>query len=172
MCSVDRSSKAASGRWLLAMALAATAGAAACSRSSSDEEIASAEVPTIAAETGTVEKRDLVEALLVRGSVTAPPNEDVKLAAQVAGRVVAMRGRGRQRARRRVWRRSRPPARGPAAPGEAAFSQARARERAAHLARTERFFERHRRGQGRGRGRALPVRGGPGGPLEQARPLS
>jgi hypothetical protein len=73
------------------MALAASLTAAACSRSGSDEAIASAEVPTIAADTGTVEKRDLVEALLVRGSVTAPPNEDVKLASQVPGRVVAMR---------------------------------------------------------------------------------
>jgi hypothetical protein len=63
----------------------------ACARKSGDEEIESAEVPTIAAEVGTVERRDLVEPLLVRGSVVAAPNEDVKLAAQVPGRVVALR---------------------------------------------------------------------------------
>jgi RND family efflux transporter MFP subunit len=87
---VDRSSRTLSPRLLLAAVFALAACAPGCKRAG-DEEIASAEVPTIAAETGTVARRDLVEALLVRGSVTAPPNEDVKLAAQVPGRVVRMR---------------------------------------------------------------------------------
>jgi RND family efflux transporter MFP subunit len=91
MCSVDRSSRATAAPLLLAAALAAALDGLACKRSGSDEEIESAAVPTIAAETATVETRDLVEPLLVRGSVTAPPNEDVKLASQVAGRVVSMR---------------------------------------------------------------------------------
>ena len=143
---MDRSSKAASGRWLLAMALAATVGALACSRSASDEEIASAAVPTIAAETGTVEKRDLVEALLVRGSVTAPPNEDVKLAAQVAGRVVAMRvAEGDSvRAGEVVAEIERAPLEDQQRQAKATLSQAQAGLENArlNLARTERLFER------------------------------
>jgi RND family efflux transporter MFP subunit len=83
----DRSS---SCPWLIPV-LAATLASPACRRATSDEEIVSAEVPTITAETGRVARRDLVEPLLVRGAVTAPPNEDVRLAAQVAGRVVTMR---------------------------------------------------------------------------------
>jgi RND family efflux transporter MFP subunit len=62
---------------------------AACSRSS-DEEIASPEVPTISAETGVVARGDLIEPLLVRGAIATPPNQDVKLSAQVPGRVMAM----------------------------------------------------------------------------------
>jgi RND family efflux transporter MFP subunit len=87
---VDRSSRAASGASLLAVALASGL-LSGCARPGSDEEIQSAEVPTISAETGVVVRRDLVEPLLARGAVAAPPNEDVRLAAQVAGRVVAMR---------------------------------------------------------------------------------
>ena len=47
-------------------------------------------MPTIAAETGKATRRELVERLVVRGPVAAPPNEDIKVAAQVAGRVVSM----------------------------------------------------------------------------------
>ncbi len=72
---------------LLAVA-SATPG---CRRSAGDEEIAAPEVPTIAAQTGTVTRRDLVERLLARGSIVAPPNEDVKIASPVAGRVVEMK---------------------------------------------------------------------------------
>ena len=86
---MDRSTRGAS--WILAAALVAALLAPACRHPQADEEIESAEVPTISAETGTVERRDLVEPLLVRGEVAAQPNEDVKLAAQVPGRVVAMR---------------------------------------------------------------------------------
>jgi len=47
-------------------------------------------VPTITAQTARVTRRDLVELLLVRGTITTVPNEDVKLSALVAGRVVAL----------------------------------------------------------------------------------
>jgi RND family efflux transporter MFP subunit len=91
MCSVDRStSRAPAALVWLTGALVAALAAPACTRPASDEEIASPEVPTITAETGTVERRDLVEALVVRGAITALPNQDVKLAAQVPGRVTAM----------------------------------------------------------------------------------
>jgi len=86
---VDRSSRVAP-RLALA-ALASALFAPACTRPGGDQEIDSAAVPTISAETGTVARRDLVEPLLVRGAVAAPPNEDVRLAAQVPGRVVAMK---------------------------------------------------------------------------------
>jgi RND family efflux transporter MFP subunit len=86
---VDRSSRTKLPT-LVAAALAAALSGASCTRSPGDEEIASPEVPTISAETGVVARRDLVEALLVRGAITAPPNEDVKVGSQVPGRVVAM----------------------------------------------------------------------------------
>jgi RND family efflux transporter MFP subunit len=59
----------------------------ACGQSVGDEEIASTDEPTITAEVGTVARRDLVEPLMVRGAVVAMPNQDVKIAALVAGRV-------------------------------------------------------------------------------------
>ena len=59
----------------------------ACGQSAGDEEIASTDEPTITAEVGTVARRDLVEPLVVRGAVVAMPNQDVKIAALVAGRV-------------------------------------------------------------------------------------
>ena len=59
----------------------------ACGQSAGDEEIASTDEPTITAEVGTVARRDLVEPLIVRGAVVAMPNQDVKIAALVAGRV-------------------------------------------------------------------------------------
>ena len=74
-------------RWrLLAVALVAV-GASACGHAPADEAIASEPVPTIAAEVATVTRRDLTERLLVRGAVVALPNQDVKVAALVAGRV-------------------------------------------------------------------------------------
>ena len=85
---MDRSTRAAS---CVAAVLVSALLAPACHRHGADEEIESAEVPTISAEAGAVVRGDLVESLLVRGEVTAQPNEDVKLASQVPGRVVAMR---------------------------------------------------------------------------------
>ena len=59
----------------------------ACGKTAGDEEIASTDEPTIAADVGIVARRDLVERLIVRGTVVAMPNQDVKIAALVAGRV-------------------------------------------------------------------------------------
>jgi RND family efflux transporter MFP subunit len=74
--------------WLLAASLVLMAAASiGCGKTAGDEEIASADEPTIAAETGTVTRRDLVEALIVRGTIVAMPNQDVKIAALVPGRV-------------------------------------------------------------------------------------
>jgi RND family efflux transporter MFP subunit len=140
---VDRSSRHFAA--LLAV-LALSLAAAGCKRPASDEEIESAAVPTISAETGTVEKRDLVLTLLVRGSVTAPPNEDVKLASQVAGRVVAMRvAEGDSvRAGEVVAEIERPPLEDQEREARAALAQAQAGLDNArlNLGRTERLFER------------------------------
>ena len=143
---MDRFSRPASAPALLAAVLAAALAAPACTRSASDEEIESAPVPTIAAETGTVTKRDLVDSLLVRGSVTAPPNQDVRLAAQVPGRVVAMRvAEGDSvRAGEVVAEIETPPLEDQQRQARAAHSQARVGLENAklNLARTERLFER------------------------------
>lgn len=72
----------ASGAVLLGLASGACGG-----KPAADEEIASADVPTISAQVGAVTRRDLVEPLIVRGTVVAMPNQDVKIAALVAGRV-------------------------------------------------------------------------------------
>jgi RND family efflux transporter MFP subunit len=86
---VDRSPRSTLAHLVLPAGVAWALLGLACSRPAS-EEIDSPEVPTIAAETGSVKRQDVVESLLVRGEVAAPPNEDVKIAAQVPGRVVAM----------------------------------------------------------------------------------
>ena len=87
MCLVDRSSRTAFAprgsppRWSAALA------APACTRSASDEEIASPEVPTIAAETGTVARRDLVEPLARarRRRRAAEPGREARRAGARAG---------------------------------------------------------------------------------------
>ncbi len=64
------------------------AGSVACGKAGGGEdEPKPADVPTIAAETATVARRTLVDDLAVRGTITAVPNEDVKVSALVAGRV-------------------------------------------------------------------------------------
>jgi len=84
--------------------------------------------------------------LLVRGSVTAPPNEDVKLASQVPGRVVAMRvAEGDAvRAGEVVAEIERPPLEDQEREARAALAQAQAGLDNAklNLGRTERLFER------------------------------
>jgi RND family efflux transporter MFP subunit len=84
-----RASAGADARRLSVIAAAVVLAivACGCSKPAADEEIASADVPTIAAEIGVVARQDLVEPLIVRGSVVAMPNQDVKIAAQVAGRI-------------------------------------------------------------------------------------
>jgi RND family efflux transporter MFP subunit len=89
---VDRSCKRSSRVWSCVAAAAVAAAAlnlAACARKA-EEEIASAEVPTITAEIGSVARQDLIEPLVVRGGVVALPNQDVKIASLVAGRVDSM----------------------------------------------------------------------------------
>ena len=143
---MDRSTRAASFPLLLAGALASALALPACTRSGSDEEIVSAEVPTISAETGTVARLDLVEPLLVRGAIAAPPNEDVKLASQVPGRVVAMSvAEGDSvRAGQVVAEIETPPLEDQQRQARAALAQAKAALENArlNLARTERLFER------------------------------
>ena len=62
----------------------------ACGHKGEEEGGESATVPTIAAETGTVARRTLVEETTVRGAITARPNEDVKVSALVPGRVTSV----------------------------------------------------------------------------------
>ena len=59
-------------------------------RGGDEEEPKPAEVPTIVAETATVTRKTLVDELVVRGTIAAVPNEDVKVSALVAGRVNAV----------------------------------------------------------------------------------
>jgi RND family efflux transporter MFP subunit len=59
----------------------------ACGGKSADEEAKPPEVPTIVAETAKVTRRTVVDELVVRGTVAAVPNEDVKVSALVPGRV-------------------------------------------------------------------------------------
>ena len=76
--------------WLIAAAVTAVVlNAAACAKKA-EEEIASADVPTITADIGSVARQDLVEPLIVRGGVVALPNQDVRIASLVAGRVDSM----------------------------------------------------------------------------------
>lgn len=61
-----------------------------CSKKT-EEEGAAVEVPTIVADVGKVTRQDLVDRLLVRGTITALPNQDVKISALVPGRVTMLR---------------------------------------------------------------------------------
>jgi RND family efflux transporter MFP subunit len=64
--------------------------AGACGRKA-EEEGAAADVPTISAEVGRVTRQDLVERLVVRGTITAIPNKDVRISALVPGRVMMLK---------------------------------------------------------------------------------
>jgi len=55
-----------------------------------EKESEPAEVPTIVAETAPVTRKTIVDELVVRGTITAVPNEDVKVSALVPGRVNAV----------------------------------------------------------------------------------
>lgn len=52
-----------------------------------EEESKAPEVPTITADTAKATRRTLIDDLMVRGTISAIPNEDVKVSALVAGRV-------------------------------------------------------------------------------------
>jgi RND family efflux transporter MFP subunit len=56
-----------------------------------EEEGGAADVPTIVAEVGRVARQDLVEGLVVRGTIAALPNEDVRISALVPGRVMMLK---------------------------------------------------------------------------------
>ncbi len=62
----------------------------ACSKKAEEDEVKSAQVPTISAETAKVTRQPMAREIIVRGIVAAAPNEDVKISALVAGRVVAV----------------------------------------------------------------------------------
>ncbi len=55
------------------------------------EEGAAENVPTITADVGKVVRQDLVERLVVRGTITAVPNEDVRISALVPGHVMMLK---------------------------------------------------------------------------------
>jgi RND family efflux transporter MFP subunit len=147
---VDRSSSSprriARCRSTLALAALALVLAPACRRAGESEEIASAEVPTIEAATGSVARRDLVERLVVRGTIVALPNQDVRIASQVAGRVVAMNvAEGdRVRAGQQLAQIEARPLEEQRRAAAAALRQAKAALDAAeqNLSRTEKLFER------------------------------
>jgi RND family efflux transporter MFP subunit len=61
-----------------------------CSKKA-EEEGAATEIPTIAAEVGKVTRQDLVDGLVVRGTIAALPNEDVRISALVPGRVMMLK---------------------------------------------------------------------------------
>ncbi len=62
--------------------------AAACGgKGGGEEEPKPADVPTITADTATVARRTLVDDLVLRGTIGAIPNQDVKVSALVPGRV-------------------------------------------------------------------------------------
>jgi len=52
-----------------------------------EEDVKAAEVPTITADTAKVTRQSILDDLVIRGIITAVPNEDVKVSALVAGRV-------------------------------------------------------------------------------------
>jgi RND family efflux transporter MFP subunit len=76
--------------WRRALALSWLLLVVACGGKPADEETKAPEVPTITAETAAVTRRTLDEDIEVRGTITAVPNEDVKVSALVAGRVNAV----------------------------------------------------------------------------------
>ena len=60
-----------------------------CSKTA-QEEGAATDVPTIVADVGKVTRQDLVAQLIVRGTIAAVPNEDVRISALVPGRVTML----------------------------------------------------------------------------------
>jgi membrane fusion protein, multidrug efflux system len=65
-------------------------GLSACGKGTEQEETEPAEVPTIVAETAPVTRKTIVDEIVVRGTIAAVPNEDVKVSALVPGRVNAV----------------------------------------------------------------------------------
>lgn len=69
---------------LLALVLISAPG---CGRKAVESDDKPAEIPTIVADTAAVTRRTIEDDLVVRGSVAALPNEDVRVSALVGGRV-------------------------------------------------------------------------------------
>jgi RND family efflux transporter MFP subunit len=59
-------------------------------KTGNEDEVKAPEVPTISAQVAKVTRQPIARDLIVRGTVAAAPNEDVKISALVAGRIVAM----------------------------------------------------------------------------------
>jgi RND family efflux transporter MFP subunit len=79
-------------RWCgVAAVLVIASSLVACGKPAATEEGEAAATPTITAEVGKVTRQDLIEALTVRGAITAVPNEDVRISSLVPGRVIAMK---------------------------------------------------------------------------------
>ena len=77
----------------VALALGLVVGLAllpSCSKQGAEDEVKSPEVPTISAEVGQVTRQTITHVLTVRGNIATAPNDDVKISALVAGRVVAV----------------------------------------------------------------------------------
>jgi len=70
--------------------IAAVLVPSACSRSAPEETIQAEELPTITAETAPVVLGTIRDELVVRGTISAVPNRDVRVGALVAGRVTAV----------------------------------------------------------------------------------
>jgi membrane fusion protein (multidrug efflux system) len=142
-CNPSRWSRAAPVVFGVALIVGGLAG---CGRPSADEEITSEDVPTIAAEVGSVTRQDLVEPLIVRGPVVALPNQDVRIAPQVAGRVdrLAVAEGDWVKAGQVIAEIDPRPFNDQKRQAEAAVSQAKAEVESAklNLDRTERLFQR------------------------------
>ena len=64
--------------------------AAACKGKDAAEDVKPPEVPTIVADAAKVTRRTMIDELVVRGTIAAVPNEDVKVSALVPGRVITV----------------------------------------------------------------------------------
>ncbi len=71
------------------LAVGALVLAAGCAKKA-EEEGAAVDVPTIVADVGKVTRQDLVARLVVRGTIAAVPNQDVRISALVPGRVMML----------------------------------------------------------------------------------
>jgi membrane fusion protein, multidrug efflux system len=80
-------------RWRAALGLFAAGAlilAPGCAKTV-EEQGSAIDVPTIVAEVGKVTRQDLVARLVVRGTIAALPNQDVRISALVPGRVMMLR---------------------------------------------------------------------------------
>jgi RND family efflux transporter MFP subunit len=72
------------------MSVAALLFAIGCARAPEESAADAEAIPTISADTGKVARANIASDLVVRGAITAIPNEDVKVSSPVAGRVDAV----------------------------------------------------------------------------------